>query len=61
MSEHARTRSYFLEVKCECGNKQLIFSHASTKVNCGVCNEELAISGGGKAKVTAAEIIRRVG
>jgi small subunit ribosomal protein S27e len=61
MSEHARTRSYFLEVKCECGNKQLIFSNASTTVNCGVCNTELAIPKGGKADIRAAEIIRRVG
>ncbi|MFQ5978931.1 MAG: 30S ribosomal protein S27e [Candidatus Heimdallarchaeota archaeon] len=61
MSEHARTRSYFLEVKCECGNKQLIFSHASTTVSCGVCNAELASPRGGKANMKATEIIRRVG
>ncbi|PSG99896.1 MAG: 30S ribosomal protein S27e [Nanohaloarchaea archaeon SW_4_43_9] len=42
----------FYRVKCsECGNEQKIFSHASTKVECLVCSEELATSTGGKAEV----------
>ncbi len=61
MSEHARTRSFFFEVKCECGNQQLIFSHASTIIKCGVCEAELTEPSGGKAIIKAEEIIRRVG
>ncbi|PSG98976.1 MAG: 30S ribosomal protein S27e [Nanohaloarchaea archaeon SW_7_43_1] len=42
----------FYRVKCsECGNEQKIFSHASTKVECLVCSEELATPTGGKADV----------
>lgn len=42
----------FYRVKCgECGNEQKIFSHASTKVECLVCSEELATPTGGKVEV----------
>lgn len=34
-------RSRFLKVTCECGNVQEVFSHASKKVNCRVCNSPL--------------------
>jgi small subunit ribosomal protein S27e len=44
--------SNFLRVKClKCGNEQLVFSHATNKVVCNVCNETLATSAGGKAKI----------
>jgi len=47
-----RPRSSFLQVKCpECGNEQLVFSCASIKVNCSVCNSVLAEPTGGKAKI----------
>tara|TARA_Y100000310_G_scaffold345600_1_gene467091 strand:+ start:2849 stop:3025 length:177 start_codon:yes stop_codon:yes gene_type:complete len=46
--------SKFIKVKCEkCKNEQIIFDKASTKVNCLVCNEPLAITTGGKAKIKA--------
>jgi len=44
--------SAFLRVKCpKCGNEQLIFSHATNKVTCNVCGNELAQPTGGKAKI----------
>jgi small subunit ribosomal protein S27e len=44
--------SSFLRVKClKCGNEQLVFSHATNKVTCNVCNETLAAPSGGKAKI----------
>ncbi|MCL2288290.1 MAG: 30S ribosomal protein S27e [Candidatus Bathyarchaeota archaeon] len=44
--------SNFLRVKClKCGNEQLVFSHATNKVTCNVCNEILATPAGGKAKI----------
>ena len=45
-------RSRFLRVKCpECGNEQILFSHAATKVKCNVCGTILAEPAGGKAKI----------
>lgn len=45
-------KSKFLKVKCpDCGNEQIIFSHASTVVRCNICNRELAMPTGGKAKI----------
>jgi len=41
----------FLLVKCECGNEQRIFSHASTEVKCQVCGRLLATPTGGKATI----------
>jgi len=47
-----KPRSKFLRVKCpECGNEQIIFSHASTRVLCNVCGALLAEPRGGKASV----------
>jgi small subunit ribosomal protein S27e len=44
--------SNFLRVKClKCGNEQLVFSHATNRVTCNVCNEILATPAGGKAKI----------
>lgn len=48
--------SKFLRVRCsKCKNEQVIFSKASMKVNCLVCQEPLAQSTGGRAKVEALE------
>lgn len=45
-------KTKFLKIKCDkCKNEQHIFSNASTKVNCLVCNETLAIPTGGKFKL----------
>ncbi|MDH5807319.1 MAG: 30S ribosomal protein S27e [Candidatus Methanomethylicaceae archaeon] len=50
-------KSKFLKVKClDCGNEQIIFSHASTIVRCNICNKELAIATGGKAKILTDKI-----
>ena len=44
--------SKFIKVKCpQCGNEQIIFNKASTKVKCLVCGKILAEPTGGKAKI----------
>ncbi len=44
--------SSFYKVKCkDCGNVQIVFSKASTSVQCQVCGSILASPGGGKAKI----------
>ncbi|MGC8816647.1 MAG: 30S ribosomal protein S27e [Candidatus Hadarchaeum sp.] len=49
-----KRRSKFLAVRCnECGNEQVIFSHASTTVRCHVCSNTLAVPRGGKAEIKA--------
>lgn len=50
-------KSRFLKVKClDCGNEQIIFSHASTLVRCNICGKELARPTGGKAKILTDKI-----
>lgn len=50
--KNKETKSKFLKIKCEkCKNEQHVFSNASTKVSCLVCNETLAIPTGGKSKI----------
>ncbi|HDJ25723.1 MAG TPA: 30S ribosomal protein S27e [Candidatus Bathyarchaeota archaeon] len=47
-----KPRSKFLRVRCpRCGNEQIIFSHATTRVKCFVCGTQLAEPRGGKAKI----------
>ena len=47
-----KPRTKFLKVKCSgCGNEQTIFSAASTKVKCLVCNHELAEPRASKVKL----------
>lgn len=47
-----KPKSKFLRVKCpECGNEQILFSHATTKVKCNVCGTILAEPAGGKARI----------
>ncbi|MEM2282092.1 MAG: 30S ribosomal protein S27e [Candidatus Hadarchaeales archaeon] len=41
----------FLLVRCECGNEQFIFSHASTEVKCQICGRVLSTPRGGKAEI----------
>lgn len=42
----------FLRVRCtDCGNEQLVYSHASTPVKCQVCGKTLAVPRGGKAEL----------
>jgi len=54
----SKTKSRFLRVKCNCGNEQNLFGHATAPVRCLVCGEVLAKPTGsritiveGKAKV----------
>ena len=43
-------RSKFIKVKCnKCNNEQNIFGKASSKIECLVCNEALAVATGGKS------------
>ncbi|GBE55338.1 30S ribosomal protein S27e [archaeon BMS3Bbin15] len=45
-------RSRFLKVKCsDCGNEQVMFGSASTRITCQVCGKTLAEPTGGKAKI----------
>lgn len=47
-------RSRFVLVRClDCGNEQVLFSHASTLVSCKVCGRRLARPTGGKAAIEA--------
>jgi small subunit ribosomal protein S27e len=47
-----RPRSNFVRVKCtKCGNEQVVFGYATTKVSCNVCGTILAEPSGGKAKI----------
>ncbi len=49
-----KRKSTFLMVRCtECGNEQLVFSHASTAVKCQVCSNTLSAPRGGKAEIKA--------
>lgn len=44
----------FYRAKCdECGNEQVIFSRASTNVDCLVCGTTIAKPTGGKAELNA--------
>lgn len=43
--------SKFYKVRCECGNEQIIFSHATKRVTCHNCNKILAEPTGGEAVI----------
>ncbi|AOV94746.1 30S ribosomal protein S27 [Nanohaloarchaea archaeon SG9] len=50
----------FYKAKCnECGNEQVIFSRASTSVECLVCGTVIAKPTGGQAELNA-EIIEHL-
>ncbi|RMF31540.1 MAG: 30S ribosomal protein S27e [Candidatus Nitrosothermus koennekii] len=52
--------SQFLLVKCsKCGEETIIYSHTTTNRNCKSCNELLAESTGGKARIYG-EIVKRL-
>jgi len=54
MKNRLVSKSRFIKVRCpKCKNEQVIFEKASSKVHCLICNQVLAESGGGKAKITA--------
>lgn len=44
--------SVFLRVRCpDCGNEQIVFSHAAMTVHCNICGALLAEPSGGKARI----------
>jgi small subunit ribosomal protein S27e len=46
------TKSRFIRIKCDdCGNEQIIYDRATTKVKCLVCDRILAEPKGGKAAI----------
>ena len=64
-------RSRFLLVRCpDCGNEQVVFSHATMVVTCHMCGRVLARPTGGKAEIEGEvvkvldsywdEVVRRV-
>lgn len=47
-------KSRFVQVVCSrCGNEQVVFGKASTRVKCLKCNKLLVKNGGGKIKIKA--------
>lgn len=45
-------KSVFLRVRCpDCGNEQIVFSHATSIVHCNVCGATLTEPSGGKAVI----------
>jgi len=49
MKKTRKTKSRFLKVRCnDCGNEQVIFGCAATKIKCLVCDKLLAEPTGGK-------------
>ena len=45
-------KSRFIRVRCpKCKNEQVIFGSAKSHVKCLVCDTELAVPTGGKAKI----------
>jgi len=47
-----RPRSKFVRVKCpDCGNEQVVFSHATNVVKCNICGSVLLEPTGGKATI----------
>jgi len=47
-----KTESRFLRVKCnDCGNEQVLFEKASSRIKCLACDKILAEPTGGKASV----------
>lgn len=51
----------FIRVKCvDCENEQVVFSHASSEVNCEICGKNLATPTGGKAEINT-RIVEIVG
>jgi len=53
-----KPKSKFLQVRCpDCGNEQIICSHAASIVHCNICGAILAEPRGGKARIKG-EIVR---
>ncbi len=52
-------KTNFLEVECECGAKQKVFSNAASVVKCTACGNVLAEPRGGKA-VIKGKIVKKL-
>ena len=48
-----RPSTKFLKVKCQCGNEQIVFNAATTRVVCLACSAPLLESGPSRATVKA--------
>mmetsp|Transcript_4888 Transcript_4888/g.4082 ORF Transcript_4888/g.4082 Transcript_4888/m.4082 type:complete len:83 (-) Transcript_4888:158-406(-) len=48
----AEPNSYFMDVRCSCGNILTMFSHAQDTVVCSKCHFKVASPTGGKAKLS---------
>ncbi|MFQ6107264.1 MAG: 30S ribosomal protein S27e [Thermoplasmata archaeon] len=60
MAELPGPKSQFLQVRCpDCGNEQVVFSHAATVVTCLVCGATIVRPRGGKAEIRG-EIVKVV-
>ncbi|HKM77566.1 MAG TPA: 30S ribosomal protein S27e [Candidatus Bathyarchaeia archaeon] len=56
-----KPQTNFIRVKCsKCGNEQVIFDRPSVAPRCSVCDELLAETTGGKAKLKA-EVLQSLG
>lgn len=56
----AKTKSTFIKLRCEeCNNEQKIFDKPNRDIHCLICDNILAKSTGGKAKIEA-EIIEEL-
>ncbi|MGA2783320.1 MAG: 30S ribosomal protein S27e [Candidatus Bathyarchaeia archaeon] len=56
-----KPQTNFLRVKCsKCANEQVIFDRPSVAPRCSVCDEVLAETTGGKAKLKA-EVLQPLG
>jgi small subunit ribosomal protein S27e len=48
----------FVRVSCrDCGNEQVIFERACTKISCNICGATLVQPAGGKAKLVSAAVV----
>ena len=48
----------FVRVSCrDCGNEQVIFERACTKISCNICGATLTQPAGGKAKLVSAAVV----
>lgn len=43
--------SKYLKVQCDCGNEQIIFGDAKSKVKCNKCAKPLVLPRGGRAGI----------
>jgi small subunit ribosomal protein S27e len=58
MNEVRLMTGNFVRVSCrDCGNEQVIFERACTKISCNICGATLVQPAGGKAKLVSAAVV----